>query len=130
MHIFNYGVWLLSRSLFPLMKQPPWRMLTSFSKFLLVASLCVVLYINFLIIRFVYYSSLQVHLKRLIYCQVSFTAASLAPEVQTSVPSGLTRQSPYLTHPIFNMYIPFQKFVLTWLYIYIVDAYLNLIWSG
>ncbi|KAG5045045.1 hypothetical protein JHK86_014451 [Glycine max] len=35
---------------------------------------------------------------------VSFTAASLAPEVQTAVPSGLTRNSPYLTHPIFNTY--------------------------
>ncbi|KAF1886331.1 hypothetical protein Lal_00045563 [Lupinus albus] len=35
---------------------------------------------------------------------VSFTAASLAPEVQTSIPSGLIRESPYLTHPIFNTY--------------------------
>ncbi|KAK7352538.1 hypothetical protein VNO80_17960 [Phaseolus coccineus] len=35
---------------------------------------------------------------------VSFTAASLAPEVQIALPSGLIRKSPYLTHPIFNMY--------------------------
>nr|AAX58117.1 mitochondrial glycine decarboxylase multienzyme complex P-protein precursor [Moricandia arvensis] len=35
---------------------------------------------------------------------VPFTAESLAPEVQKSIPSNLTRESPYLTHPIFNMY--------------------------
>ncbi|XP_012449828.1 glycine dehydrogenase (decarboxylating), mitochondrial [Gossypium raimondii] len=35
---------------------------------------------------------------------VSFTAASLASEVETAIPSGLERQSPYLTHSIFNMY--------------------------
>ncbi|XP_042507605.1 glycine dehydrogenase (decarboxylating), mitochondrial [Macadamia integrifolia] len=35
---------------------------------------------------------------------VPFTAASLAPEVQTAIPPQLTRESPYLTHPIFNMY--------------------------
>ncbi|KAG7540579.1 Glycine dehydrogenase (decarboxylating) [Arabidopsis thaliana x Arabidopsis arenosa] len=35
---------------------------------------------------------------------VPFTAESLAPEVQNSIPSSLTRESPYLTHPIFNMY--------------------------
>ncbi|KAE8676024.1 Glycine dehydrogenase (decarboxylating) [Hibiscus syriacus] len=35
---------------------------------------------------------------------VSFTAASLAPEVENAIPSGLSRQSPYLTHQIFNMY--------------------------
>lgn len=35
---------------------------------------------------------------------VDFTAASLAEEVQTCIPSGLTRETPYLTHPIFNMY--------------------------
>ncbi|KAJ0031860.1 hypothetical protein Pint_12954 [Pistacia integerrima] len=35
---------------------------------------------------------------------VSFTAASLAEEVQSAIPSGLTRESPFLTHPIFNMY--------------------------
>ncbi|GAV56940.1 GDC-P domain-containing protein [Cephalotus follicularis] len=35
---------------------------------------------------------------------VPFTAASLAPEVHTSIPSGLIRSSPYLTHPIFNTY--------------------------
>ncbi|KAJ6856714.1 glycine dehydrogenase (decarboxylating) 1 [Populus alba x Populus x berolinensis] len=35
---------------------------------------------------------------------VPFTAASLAPEVQNVIPSGLTRESPYLAHPIFNMY--------------------------
>ncbi|KAK8505280.1 hypothetical protein V6N12_067249 [Hibiscus sabdariffa] len=35
---------------------------------------------------------------------VSFTAASLAPEVETAIPSGLERQSPYLTHSIFNTY--------------------------
>ena len=45
----------------------------------------------------------------LIYIQVSFTAASLAPEVQSAIPSGLVRKSPYLTHPIFNTYIPFHK---------------------
>ncbi|KAH7835299.1 hypothetical protein Vadar_024880 [Vaccinium darrowii] len=33
---------------------------------------------------------------------VTFTAASLAPEVQNIIPAGLVRQSPYLTHPIFN----------------------------
>nr|TKR65788.1 hypothetical protein D5086_0000318120 [Populus alba] len=35
---------------------------------------------------------------------VPFTAAYLAPEVQNVIPSGLTRESPYLAHPIFNMY--------------------------
>ncbi|CAL5203334.1 unnamed protein product [Lathyrus oleraceus] len=35
---------------------------------------------------------------------VSFTAASLAPEFQNAIPSGLVRESPYLTHPIFNTY--------------------------
>ncbi|XP_043722655.1 glycine dehydrogenase (decarboxylating), mitochondrial-like [Telopea speciosissima] len=35
---------------------------------------------------------------------VPFTAASLAPEIQTAIPPQLTRESPYLTHPIFNMY--------------------------
>ncbi|KAG6740505.1 hypothetical protein POTOM_055956 [Populus tomentosa] len=36
--------------------------------------------------------------------KVPFTAAYLAPEVQNVIPSGLTRESPYLAHPIFNMY--------------------------
>ncbi|KAF0916700.1 hypothetical protein E2562_011551 [Oryza meyeriana var. granulata] len=35
---------------------------------------------------------------------VNFTAESLAPEVSSSIPSSLVRKSPYLTHPIFNMY--------------------------
>ncbi|KFK22384.1 hypothetical protein AALP_AAs42393U000300 [Arabis alpina] len=35
---------------------------------------------------------------------VQFTAESLAPEVQNSIPSSITRERPYLTHPIFNMY--------------------------
>ncbi|CAN1786380.1 Glycine dehydrogenase (decarboxylating), mitochondrial [Linum perenne] len=35
---------------------------------------------------------------------VPFTAASLAPEVKDVIPSGLTRESPYLTHSIFNTY--------------------------
>ncbi|KAI7725811.1 hypothetical protein M8C21_031768, partial [Ambrosia artemisiifolia] len=35
---------------------------------------------------------------------VTFTAASIAPEVQDAIPSGLVRETPYLTHPIFNMY--------------------------
>ncbi|KAJ1266715.1 hypothetical protein BS78_08G173400 [Paspalum vaginatum] len=35
---------------------------------------------------------------------VSFTAESLAPEVSSPIPSSLARESPYLTHPIFNMY--------------------------
>ncbi|KAL3844236.1 hypothetical protein ACJIZ3_001639 [Penstemon smallii] len=35
---------------------------------------------------------------------VSFTAASLAPEVENLIPSGLVRESPYLTHSIFNSY--------------------------
>ncbi|KAJ3684749.1 hypothetical protein LUZ61_013913 [Rhynchospora tenuis] len=34
----------------------------------------------------------------------SFTAESLAPEVNSPIPDGLVRQSPYLTHQIFNMY--------------------------
>ncbi|XP_068653232.1 glycine dehydrogenase (decarboxylating), mitochondrial [Aristolochia californica] len=33
---------------------------------------------------------------------VPFTAASLASEVHSTIPSGLVRESPYLTHPIFN----------------------------
>ncbi|GFZ16672.1 glycine decarboxylase P-protein 1 [Actinidia rufa] len=33
---------------------------------------------------------------------VTFTAASIAPEVPNMIPPGLVRQSPYLTHPIFN----------------------------
>ncbi|KAL8503896.1 hypothetical protein ACS0TY_022577 [Phlomoides rotata] len=33
---------------------------------------------------------------------VTFTAASLAPEVQNAIPSGLVRESPFLTHQIFN----------------------------
>ncbi|KAJ9688164.1 hypothetical protein PVL29_014074 [Vitis rotundifolia] len=35
---------------------------------------------------------------------VTFTAASLAPEVDTMIPPGLVRESSYLTHPIFNSY--------------------------
>jgi len=35
---------------------------------------------------------------------VNFTAASLAPEVHTVIPDGLVRETPYLTHPIFNSY--------------------------
>ncbi|KAM4129233.1 hypothetical protein ACJW30_01G006800 [Castanea mollissima] len=35
---------------------------------------------------------------------VPFTAASLAAEVETVIPSGLVRESSYLTHPIFNTY--------------------------
>ncbi|XP_010429623.1 PREDICTED: glycine dehydrogenase (decarboxylating) 2, mitochondrial [Camelina sativa] len=35
---------------------------------------------------------------------VQFTAESLAPEFNNAIPSSLTRESPYLTHPIFNMY--------------------------
>ncbi|GAA0164836.1 dehydrogenase [Lithospermum erythrorhizon] len=35
---------------------------------------------------------------------VSFTAESLAAEVQNVIPSGLVRETPYLTHPIFNSY--------------------------
>ena len=38
----------------------------------------------------------------LVTCQVPFTAASLASEVQDVIPSGLVRETPYLTHPIFN----------------------------
>ncbi|KAL3655711.1 hypothetical protein CASFOL_000107 [Castilleja foliolosa] len=36
--------------------------------------------------------------------QVTFTAASLAPEVENLIPSGLVRESPYLTQSIFNSY--------------------------
>jgi len=35
---------------------------------------------------------------------VTFTAASLASEVQNVIPPGLARESPYLTHSIFNSY--------------------------
>ncbi|ERN19778.1 hypothetical protein AMTRI_Chr05g60930 [Amborella trichopoda] len=35
---------------------------------------------------------------------VPFTAESLAPEVHSRIPPALKRESPYLTHPIFNMY--------------------------
>ncbi|KAK1282413.1 hypothetical protein QJS10_CPB22g00760 [Acorus calamus] len=35
---------------------------------------------------------------------VNFDAASIASEVESAIPSGLTRDSPYLTHPIFNSY--------------------------
>ncbi|KAL8209872.1 hypothetical protein R6Q57_006604 [Mikania cordata] len=35
---------------------------------------------------------------------VTFTAASLAPEVQNVIPSGLVRETPYMTHPIFNSF--------------------------
>ncbi|GAB2297415.1 hypothetical protein Dimus_031520 [Dionaea muscipula] len=35
---------------------------------------------------------------------VGFTAASLAPEVENAIPASLVRDSPYLTHPIFNSY--------------------------
>lgn len=35
---------------------------------------------------------------------VTFTAASLAPEVDNAIPASLVRESPYLTHPIFNSY--------------------------
>ncbi|KAM7510844.1 hypothetical protein LguiB_009719 [Lonicera macranthoides] len=35
---------------------------------------------------------------------VPFTAASIAPEVKDILPPGLVRESPYLTHPIFNSY--------------------------
>ncbi|KAG6423397.1 hypothetical protein SASPL_113792 [Salvia splendens] len=35
---------------------------------------------------------------------VPFTAASIASEVENLIPSGLVRQSPFLTNPIFNSY--------------------------
>ncbi|KAK1298554.1 hypothetical protein QJS10_CPB14g01406 [Acorus calamus] len=35
---------------------------------------------------------------------VSFDAASIASEVESAIPTGLKRDSPYLTHPIFNSY--------------------------
>ncbi|VAH62613.1 unnamed protein product [Triticum turgidum subsp. durum] len=35
---------------------------------------------------------------------VDFTAESIAPEVSSSIPPSLVRDSPYLTHPIFSMY--------------------------
>ncbi|KAK3018122.1 hypothetical protein RJ639_004581 [Escallonia herrerae] len=35
---------------------------------------------------------------------VTFTAAGLAPEIENVIPSGLVRESPYLTHPIFNSF--------------------------
>ncbi|KAK1417907.1 hypothetical protein QVD17_27043 [Tagetes erecta] len=35
---------------------------------------------------------------------VTFTAVSLAPEVQNTIPSGLLRETPYMTHPIFNSF--------------------------
>lgn len=35
---------------------------------------------------------------------VPFTATSLAPEVPDVIPSGLVRETPYLTHSIFNTY--------------------------
>ncbi|KAJ6840586.1 glycine dehydrogenase (decarboxylating), mitochondrial [Iris pallida] len=35
---------------------------------------------------------------------VTFSAESLAPEVHSAIPSGLVRESPYLTHQIFNSY--------------------------
>lgn len=35
---------------------------------------------------------------------VPFTATSLAPEVEDVIPSGLVRETPYLTHSIFNSY--------------------------
>ncbi|KAI7742955.1 hypothetical protein M8C21_010426, partial [Ambrosia artemisiifolia] len=35
---------------------------------------------------------------------VTFTAASIAPEVQNIIPSGLVRETPYMTHPIFNSF--------------------------
>lgn len=35
---------------------------------------------------------------------VTFSAASLAPEVEKAIPSSLVRESPYLTHSIFNSY--------------------------
>ncbi|CAA0821295.1 Glycine dehydrogenase (decarboxylating) 1-mitochondrial [Striga hermonthica] len=35
---------------------------------------------------------------------VTFTAESLAPEVQNLIPSGLVRETPYLSHQIFNSY--------------------------
>ncbi|KAL8054381.1 hypothetical protein ABFX02_05G133800 [Erythranthe guttata] len=36
--------------------------------------------------------------------QVTFTAESLASEVESLIPSGLVRESPYLTHQIFNSF--------------------------
>ncbi|CAO2818054.1 unnamed protein product [Amaranthus hypochondriacus] len=35
---------------------------------------------------------------------VPFTAASIAPEVENGIPGSLVRESPYLTHQIFNSY--------------------------
>lgn len=42
--------------------------------------------------------------------QVGFTAESIAPEVSSSIPPSLVRDSPYLTHPIFSMYVYSQNF--------------------
>eukprot|EP00243_Klebsormidium_subtile_P004314 TRINITY_DN18282_c0_g1_i1.p1 TRINITY_DN18282_c0_g1~~TRINITY_DN18282_c0_g1_i1.p1 ORF type:complete len:1056 (-),score=381.30 TRINITY_DN18282_c0_g1_i1:459-3626(-) len=36
--------------------------------------------------------------------KVPFTAESLAPEVDSQLPSSLARGSPFLSHPVFNMY--------------------------
>nr|KAJ0206730.1 hypothetical protein LSAT_V11C500296960 [Lactuca sativa] len=36
--------------------------------------------------------------------EVTFSATSLAPEVQDVIPSELVRETPYLTHSIFNIY--------------------------
>ncbi|CAH1419941.1 unnamed protein product [Lactuca virosa] len=35
---------------------------------------------------------------------VTFSATSLAPEVEDNIPSGLVRETLYLTHSIFNTY--------------------------
>ncbi|KAL7582786.1 hypothetical protein Lser_V15G44521 [Lactuca serriola] len=41
--------------------------------------------------------------------EVTFSATSLAPEVQDVIPSGLVRETPYLTHSIFNTHDTFVQ---------------------
>jgi hypothetical protein len=35
--------------------------------------------------------------------QVDFSAENIAAEVKSHLPSGLERDTPFLTHPVFNM---------------------------
>ncbi|KAI5410585.1 hypothetical protein KIW84_055919 [Lathyrus oleraceus] len=61
---------------------------------------------------------------------VSFTAASLAPEFQNAIPSGLVRESPYLTHPIFNTYQTEHELLVSFTAASLAPEFQNAIPSG
>ncbi|CAI9784861.1 unnamed protein product [Fraxinus pennsylvanica] len=57
-----------------------------------------------IIVDAVYKNEINLQIVDKTIVNVTFTAASLVSEVQTMIPPGLARESPYPTHSIFNSY--------------------------